>query len=282
MASGKPLLLGINSKGDIKEENYSTRTDLPESQKFFQEMAAKHSIDICGVNKNCGGGTPPPTSAPTCSIALNATAIKVGQSLLATLTTQGEVTSATLNGTAVSFPTGTLTLTGITGGIYSVLGVALGPAGQGTCQASYEVEGPGPLPIADFTIIPLYCGMNSVLETPVREVCISTLKFSHYRQSVTVKDLILIQFSDASYEVLPVLHRKIKAQKPDDITIREEWVAYANKLKKATEDLLLDTRSLTLSTLPEQELPLSLDGRSSNGHYFLINQFTKPKSRVFP
>ncbi len=52
-SDGQKFLLGVNSKGNIKNTNYNTRTDTEASQLFFEMMAKEKNADICGINKNC-------------------------------------------------------------------------------------------------------------------------------------------------------------------------------------------------------------------------------------
>lgn len=51
--------ISVNSKGNIKDTNYTTRTDLQESTKFLEDVVAQYKVDICGVNKVCGAGPIP-------------------------------------------------------------------------------------------------------------------------------------------------------------------------------------------------------------------------------
>lgn len=63
----KPVLLGVNSKGNIRDTNYNASTVSNESRAFWTAMASKYSVEICGVNGTdavCGGGTPPPPPPP--------------------------------------------------------------------------------------------------------------------------------------------------------------------------------------------------------------------------
>ena len=50
---GTGKVLGINSKGNIKDTNYNTRTDLQVSKDFFERFARHFKTDICGVNVDC-------------------------------------------------------------------------------------------------------------------------------------------------------------------------------------------------------------------------------------
>ncbi len=46
-------LLGVNSKGNIKDTNYNLRLDLKESQEFLSDFAKSNKVEICGVTKTC-------------------------------------------------------------------------------------------------------------------------------------------------------------------------------------------------------------------------------------
>jgi hypothetical protein len=58
--AGHHFMVGINSNGNIKDANWSTRTDIPESQDFFKNYADANQVSICGINKDCAGGGPGP------------------------------------------------------------------------------------------------------------------------------------------------------------------------------------------------------------------------------
>lgn len=51
--SGDRVLLGIASKGNIKDTSYATRLDIVETQKFIEEFADDKAVDICGVTVDC-------------------------------------------------------------------------------------------------------------------------------------------------------------------------------------------------------------------------------------
>ena len=50
---GRLVILGINSKGNIKDTNYNTRLDSAESQAFLTKMADEKNLEICGINAYC-------------------------------------------------------------------------------------------------------------------------------------------------------------------------------------------------------------------------------------
>lgn len=52
-AGNQLVLVGINSRGNIKNVNINTRLDTPESQDFLKEAAQVLKMDICGVTKAC-------------------------------------------------------------------------------------------------------------------------------------------------------------------------------------------------------------------------------------
>lgn len=60
--SAKPQIVGVNSKGNIKDLNMSTRTDMAESKAFFQKIIQKNSVELCGINGSaatCATGSVP-------------------------------------------------------------------------------------------------------------------------------------------------------------------------------------------------------------------------------
>lgn len=67
-------LVTINSKGNIKDRNYTARLDVQESKTFFDDFIAANKVDICGINKNCVGDPPPP---PPGDIVVDNQAVKM-------------------------------------------------------------------------------------------------------------------------------------------------------------------------------------------------------------
>lgn len=142
--NGKTTLLGINSKGNIKDTNWDIRIDIPETQDFIKGYANTNNVEICGINKNCDGG-PQPT-APTCTIAASPKLIKIGNSVNLSMSIQGNATSATIDGQVVSISSPSLTITPGTKGTFQARGTVAGPGGSGSCQDTYTVEDTGPIP----------------------------------------------------------------------------------------------------------------------------------------
>jgi hypothetical protein len=57
------LLIGINSKGNLQDKNYTTRTTVADSKAWLEKISA--TFPMCGVSADCGGGTiPPPGPEP--------------------------------------------------------------------------------------------------------------------------------------------------------------------------------------------------------------------------
>jgi len=50
--------IAVNSKGNILDTSYVTRTDHPDSKSFFSDWAATHSAQICGLNSECLNDSP--------------------------------------------------------------------------------------------------------------------------------------------------------------------------------------------------------------------------------
>lgn len=64
--SGGPVLygnrlIGVNSKGNIVDKNFTTRTTHTQAKAWLERTASALGLLVCGVNSQCGGGeTPPP------------------------------------------------------------------------------------------------------------------------------------------------------------------------------------------------------------------------------
>lgn len=57
--NGPFVIVGINSRGDNRNNSYFNRTALDRSQSFFAEYARSESAEICGVNWDCDMQPPP-------------------------------------------------------------------------------------------------------------------------------------------------------------------------------------------------------------------------------
>lgn len=55
----------VNSKGNIKDTNYTTALFKLESQQFLKEFAEKNKVKICGVTADCEGSGPGPGPNPS-------------------------------------------------------------------------------------------------------------------------------------------------------------------------------------------------------------------------
>lgn len=152
--NGKHLLLGINSKGNIQDTNYNTRTDISESKSFVQGFAQNQGVKICGVNDDCSGSQP---DKPACSMSANPGVIKVGeQSTISLIATNA--TSATINGQTIGVPSGSISVLGSAPGTFSAQGSVAGPGGTADCGVTYIVQqGPPPpddKPTCELTAVP--------------------------------------------------------------------------------------------------------------------------------
>ncbi len=64
--SGGPVFyegkqIAVNSKGNIADTSYVTRTTLPEGAEFLKSWSEKNGAPICGVTSTCDGAEPPPS-----------------------------------------------------------------------------------------------------------------------------------------------------------------------------------------------------------------------------
>jgi len=362
--NGKPWLLGIHAKGNIKDTNYDTRTDMADSKSFLENVASSQGVQICGVNKDCEGGTPgpaptcslasssseinlgdavtfylstqgqissatinqqpvlfpngsltvtpqvagpyqanakvsgpdgsgtcsasvtvkssgpPPGTKPTCTISANPSAISLGQSITLNLQTQGEVTEATINGTKVSPPVGSVQITPLAKGTHSAWGTVMGPQGNGSCRTSYTVSEDAPPPppapgVPLLTVVPTYCGYNTLGETNVWRVCLAVLKHDASMVDMRFTDVVMITYRDTTREVMPVIHTKQKSKAPTQLV--NELTMYANNTVTEGQKILLDHRTAQLKIQLDgsKSTPIAVQGRASNGQYFIVDQLSQ-------
>lgn len=59
METGKYRQAAVNSKGNIKDTNYTTNLVGAEPRQFLVQFAADNKVDICGISKDCSGGPAP-------------------------------------------------------------------------------------------------------------------------------------------------------------------------------------------------------------------------------
>ncbi len=51
--NGELLLLGVNSKGNIKDTNFNCRTDDEDALRFLNRIILEQKVEICGLNLSC-------------------------------------------------------------------------------------------------------------------------------------------------------------------------------------------------------------------------------------
>jgi len=356
---GKDFLLGLTTKGNLADTNWSLRLDMNESQTFLKDFASANNVKICGVNENCGGITPPP--APKCSLTSNPSVVKKGETIVFSISTEGQVTSAMIDGSSVNFPTGSKSMVANSVGTFSAQGSVTGPGGTGSCSATYTVENgitPPQLPkctlsaspdsvligetvtlemnstnategtidgvsvnvpngkrvitastkgtftalgrvgnangsgnctatyrvddvvnpdIPNFAVVPAYCGENVVTESGVAQVCIGLVKKDSGISDLRLNQAIVVTYSDATKEVIPIMARKTRPGSGDQV--KEDLYLYANAAIGG-KYLVLDSRNAVLTktvTRNEQgrsETPNALEGRSLKGKYFLVEKLS--------
>jgi len=54
------FVLGVNSKGNIKDRSLITRMDHQDSMAFLNSWSEKNGVEICGINRQCRGNTTDP------------------------------------------------------------------------------------------------------------------------------------------------------------------------------------------------------------------------------
>ncbi len=187
------------------------------------------------------------------------------------LSSQGTVTSATIDGVTVAFPLGRRYIVASKLGAFSSTGVVSGPGGSGNCFGNYQVVQGGPPPSTpNFAVVPAYCGANTLPESGVTRACIGVVKRDTTIPELRLTQVILLAYSDGTAEVLPVIARKVRPKVNGDIQTIEDVTFYANGSITAQSFQVLDTRTGVITKLQTAsgEVPTSLEGRSAKGKYF--------------
>lgn len=217
--------------------------------------------------------------APTCTLTANPQSIKLGEQLTLELAVQGNATGASIEGTPVPVTNGKKLIKPASEGNFTASANATGPGGTGSCQASYEVRDDGGIdPSApNFSIIPSYCGMNTLAATKVTKVCLAVVKKDATMAGLKVTQAVMIHYDDGSKEVLPVIAAAARPKNPGEAT-KEDLTLFANNLIPASNYFVMDTRKaiLTKSFNGEREVPSAIEGRTASGKYFMVDQLKLP------
>lgn len=216
---------------------------------------------------------------PTCTLSANPQSIKLGEQLTLELAVQGNAATASIEGTPVPIANGKKMVKPAAAGNFTASANATGPGGTGTCQASYEVSDDDPIdPSApNFSIIPSYCGTNTLAATKVTKVCLAVVKKDAAMTGLRVTQTVMITYEDGTKEVLPIIAVAARPKNPGEAT-KEDLTLFTNNLIPASNYLVMDTRKaiLTKSFNGEREVPSAIEGRTATGKYFMVEQLKLP------
>jgi hypothetical protein len=147
-AEQRRRLLGIASRGNLRDRTQFARLDIAEARTFFTLFLSQNpAAKICGVaNHSCGDEPAPPPPAPTCLLSATPANVKPNERVTLTLLASGRADSATIDGESVTLPNGYRNVTQSQPGTYTARGVVRGPGGEGRCETTYVVEGAPQIP----------------------------------------------------------------------------------------------------------------------------------------
>lgn len=91
---------------------------------------------------------------PQCRLTATPAVVKLGQSLELVVSTIGNVTAATIEGSPVSLPAGKSSVTPKAAGSHTARATVTGPGGRGDCFAEYVVEAPASAPSCTLSATP--------------------------------------------------------------------------------------------------------------------------------
>jgi hypothetical protein len=159
------VLLGINSKGNIRDTNYNARLDRQESIDFLKTFSAT----ICGINSECGGDPNP--ADPSCVLTANPAAARLNEGVSLVLTAQNSV-SGEIEGKSVNVPNGELRLATASVGNFRAQATVKNSAGKSaSCFADYSVTGvPPQSPSCRLTAVPSVARIGESLSLELQAV----------------------------------------------------------------------------------------------------------------
>lgn len=133
---GAPKWISVSSTGD-----FSVSVGMENAGDYVASLTARNGsgVAVALVRVHVLGQQ----QAPSCTLTAKPEFIKLGESLSFTLTTTGEVTSATLGGKPLPFPMhspNTFIITPAASGVFVASVTVKGPGGEGSCSARYAVK----------------------------------------------------------------------------------------------------------------------------------------------
>lgn len=232
---------------------------------------------------------PPPQDRPTCTLTATPAEVKPGGTVTLELVATGNVNYASIENKLVSFPVGKLVITAQTKGEFAATGFIRGPGGPNNCYADYKVtdDGGSTPTIPPYTVVPAYCGENTMLESKVYTVCVGVVRKDDSIPDLRLGQVLLVTYSDSTKEVLPILARKTRTRAEGETQVTEDLVLYANGQNPGPGFVVLDTRQATLTKLPASspgggEVPVGLEGRTATGKYFIVEQLSAQSTPANP
>ncbi len=228
----------------------------------------------CSATYTVEDGIAPPLQ-PKCTLTANPESVVLGQSLTLALVSTN-ATGGTIDGVTVSVPNGNRIITPAQKGTFTALGRVTNANGSASCTTSYSVEDSVSPETPNFAIVPVYCGENVVTETKVANVCIGVVKKDSGITDLRFNQVIIVTYSDASKEVLPIMARKPRAAIEGDVSVKEDLFLYANSAMGG-KYTVLDSRTATLTKMvtgQRSEVPIAIEGRTIKGKYFLVEKLS--------
>jgi hypothetical protein len=287
---GESITLLLTSSNATSAEIEGESVAVPSGQRritptLVGQFSARARVTGAGGQAECEGrysvtdDTPPP-DRPTCTLTAFPQQVAVGETVTLELVTQGPADFASIDGVAVSIPSGKQLVTTKLLGDFSANGFVRGNGGSSNCFAEYKVSSGGTVPPAGpaYSVTPTACGANLLSSSGIKEVCVGVVKKSESSETLLVQNVVMISNQDGSKEILPVL--AIKSIGGMGGQLEEQWTLYANKGVTNQNYQVLDTRNAALVKRASDGQYISLEGRSALGRYFIVDTFSSPAGLV--
>jgi len=88
--------------------------------------------------------------------------------------------------------------------------------------------------------------------------------------------VLVIQYANSTYEVLPILDRRKVASDLGDAQEKYEVFVYPGSPSLQGGEVILNAIKLTEHRMPGSAEPAVLEGRTAAGYFFLARNFRRP------
>ncbi|MBY0370906.1 S1 family peptidase [bacterium] len=275
---GGSVLLTLTSQNATSADIDGTSVSVPSGQKTVNPMASFTAVatvrNQSGQTGTCSAPVtvtddPQPTR-PTCTLAAIPTEARPGDIVTLELTASGSAETASINGTAVSVPSGRITVSHTVKAQYSAVGFVRNSAGMSSnCFVDYVIrDGQEPAQLPELALAATHCGDNRYPQTGIQSACISVVKRDPSWTEFFVSTMVYLKYADGRQEALPMLAFKQSASGANTL---EEWTNAVGTITTGGTYPVVDTKYGKV-TKASGGVPISMEGRNADGKLYVVQK----------